>query len=298
MKWRRLRRRPGGVIDRRGQSSGLGGLGGTRVGGMPLPVGGGIGATLLIVLVIVAFQFCAGGGFDIPGVTDLGGAPTAPAGGSGPIEEGSVEDRMDAIVDDIQATWDLDIFGPAGRTYEDTRLVLFSEPIDSGCGVATPATGPFYCPADSKVYLDLSFFRELDQNFGAPGDFAQAYVLAHEVGHHVQTLLGTNAAVQQQSRENPSDANELSVRLELQADCFAGVWAASVYAREILEPGDVEEALTAAAAVGDDRIQERTRGRIDPETFTHGTSEQRTTWFRTGFDSGDPEACDTFSGDV
>ena len=148
------------------------------------------------------------------------------------------------------------------------------------------------------MYLDLDFFRELERNFGAPGDFAQAYVLAHEVGHHVQTLLGTNAAVQRESRENPSDANELSVRLELQADCFAGVWAASVYARGILEPGDVDEALTAAAAVGDDRIQQRTRGRIDPESFTHGTSEQRRTWFRTGFDTGDPEACDTFAGDV
>ena len=205
---------------------------------------------------------------------------------------------MDAIVDDIQTTWDLDIFGPAGRTYEDTGLVLFSEPDRLGLRRGVLGDRPFYCPADGQMYLDLGFFRELERNFGAPGDFAQAYVLAHEVGHHVQTLLGTNAAVQRQSRENPSDANELSVRLELQADCFAGVWAASVYARGILEPGDVEEALTAAAAVGDDRIQERTRGRIDPETFTHGTSEQRTTWFRTGFDSGDPEACDTFSGDV
>jgi predicted metalloprotease len=298
MKWRRLRRRSGGVIDRRGRSSGLGGFGGTRVGGMPLPVGGGIGAVVLVLLLVFAFQFCAGGGFDIPGVTDLGGAPTAPEGSSGPIEEGSVADRMDAIVDDIQITWDQDIFRPAGRAYEDTNLILFTDRTNSGCGAASSATGPFYCPADGLMYLDLDFFRELERNFGAPGDFAQAYVLAHEVGHHVQTLLGTNAAVQQESRENPSDANELSVRLELQADCFAGVWGASVYARGILEPGDVEEALAAAAAVGDDRIQERTQGRIDPETFTHGTSEQRARWFETGFDTGDPEACDTFSGDV
>jgi predicted metalloprotease len=297
MKWRRLRRRSGGLIDRRG-SSGFGGFGGARVGGMPLPVGGGIGAVVLVLLLVFAFQFCAGGGFDIPGVTDLGGAPTAPAGGSGPVEEGSVEDRMDAIVDDIQTTWDQDIFAPAGRRYEDTGLFVFDEPIDTGCGPASSATGPFYCPADGRMYLDLNFFLELERNFGAPGDFAQAYVIAHEVGHHVQNLLGTNAAVQRESRENPSDANELSVRLELQADCFAGVWGASVYARGILEPGDVREALAAAAAVGDDRIQEQTRGRIDPETFTHGTSEQRMTWFRTGFDSGDPEACDTFSGDV
>lgn len=297
MKWRRLRRRSGGVIDRRG-SSGLGGFGGSRMAGMPLPVGGGIGAVVLVLLVVFAFQFCAGGGFDIPGVTDLGGAPAAPEGGSGPIEEGSVADRMDAIVDDIQTTWDRDIFRPAGRSYEDTGLVLFTDRTNSDCGAASSATGPFYCPADGLMYLDLDFFRELERNFGAPGDFAQAYVLAHEVGHHVQTLLGTNGAVQRESRENPSDANELSVRLELQADCFAGVWGASVYARGILQPGDVEEALAAAAAVGDDRIQERTRGRIDPETFTHGTSEQRVRWFRTGFDTGDPEACDTFSGDV
>ena len=297
MKWRRLRRRSGGVIDRRGQLSGAG-FGGTRLGGMPLPVGGGIGAVVLVLLLVFAFQFCAGGGFDIPGVPDLGGAPAAPQGSSGPIEAGSVADRMDAIVDDIQTTWEQDIFRPAGRSYEDTNLVLFTDRTSSGCGAASSATGPFYCPADGLMYLDLGFFRELERNFGAPGDFAQAYVLAHEVGHHVQTLLGTNGAVQRESRENRSDANELSVRLELQADCFAGVWGASVYARGILDPGDVEEALAAAAAVGDDRIQERTQGRIDPETFTHGTSEQRVRWFRTGFDSGDPAACDTFSGDI
>jgi uncharacterized protein len=176
--------------------------------------------------------------------------------------------------------------------------VLFTEPRDSGCGVASPETGPFYCPADMLVYLDLGFFRELSRRFGAPGDFAQAYVIAHEVGHHVQTLLGTNAAVQQESRANPSERNELSVRLELQADCYAGVWGASVYARDILQPGEVQEALTATAAVGDDRIQQQTQGRIDPETFTHGTSEQRVRWFRTGFDSGDPNDCDTFNNDI
>jgi uncharacterized protein len=292
VKWRRLRRRSGGVIDRRGRSFGSGG---TRLGGMPLPAGGGIGAVVLIVVLIFAFQFCAGGGFDIPGVTDLG---EAPEGGSGPIEEGSLPDRVDAVFDDLQTTWEQDIFGPAGRAYEETGLVLFTDRTNSGCGAASSATGPFYCPADGLVYLDLGFFRELERDFSAPGDFAQAYVVAHEVGHHVQTVLGTNAAVQRESRENPSDANELSVRLELQADCFAGVWGASVYERGILQPGDVEEALAAAAAVGDDRIQQRTRGRIDPETFTHGTSEQRVRWFRTGFDTGDPEACDTFSGDV
>jgi predicted metalloprotease len=297
MKWRKLRRRPGGVIDRRGQASPAG-YGGRGLGGIPLPVGGGIGGVILLVVVVFAFQFCAGGGFDIPGSPDLGGADQASAGESGPDLGGTLAERTGAVVDDIQVMWDQDIFRPAGRTYRDTNVVLFTDRIDSGCGVASAATGPFYCPADGLVYLDLGFFRELQRRFGAPGDFAQAYVIAHEIGHHVQTLLGTNAAVQRESRDNPSERNELSVRLELQADCFAGIWAASAYARDVLEPGDIEEALAAAEAVGDDRIQQQTQGRIDPETFTHGTSEQRATWFRTGFDSGDPNACDTFAGDI
>jgi predicted metalloprotease len=297
MKWRRLRRRRGGVIDRRGQAF-PGGMGGRALSGIPLPVGGGVGVVVLLVVVVLAFQFCSGGGLGIPGAPDLGGADQAPAGESGPIERGSLEDRVDAVFDDIQTMWDRDIFRPAGRTYRDTSLVLFTDRTQSGCGVASAATGPFYCPADGLVYLDLGFFQELRRRFGAPGDFAQAYVIAHEVGHHVQTLLGTNAAVQRGSREHPSERNDLSVRLELQADCYAGVWGASVYARGILEPGEVREALTAAAAVGDDRIQEQTRGRIDPETFTHGTSEQRVRWFQAGFDSGDPNDCDTFNNDI
>ena len=297
MKWRRLRRRSGGVVDRRGQSFPSGSTG-RGVGGFPIPVGGGIGGAILLLVVFFAFQFCAGGGFDIPGSPELGGADAAPRGESGPGREGTRVEFVDAVVDDIQTTWDQDIFRPAGRTYRDTSVVLFTGRTDSGCGVASAATGPFYCPADGLVYLDLGFFRELDRRFGAPGDFAQAYVLAHEIGHHVQTLLGTNDAVQRESRENPSERNELSVRLELQADCYAGVWAASVYARGVLEPGDVDEGLAAAAAVGDDRIQEQTQGRIDPESFTHGTSEQRATWFRTGFESGDPDACDTFDADI
>jgi predicted metalloprotease len=297
MKWRRLRRRSGGVVDRRGQSFPSGSTG-RGVGGFPIPVGGGIGGAILLLVVFFAFQFCAGGGFDIPGSPELGGADAAPRGESGPGREGTRVEFVDAVVDDIQTTWDQDIFRPAGRTYRDTSVVLFTGRTDSGCGVASAATGPFYCPADGLVYLDLGFFRELDRRFGAPGDFAQAYVLAHEIGHHVQTLLGTNDAVQRESRENPSERNELSVRLELQADCYAGVWAASVYARDVLVPGDIEEGLAAAAAVGDDRIQQQTQGRIDPESFTHGTSEQRATWFRTGFESGDPDACDTFDADI
>jgi hypothetical protein len=253
---------------------------------------------ILLLVIFFAFQFCAGGGFDIPGTPELGGAEEAPQGESGPGVEGTPAEVVDAVVDDIQTMWDEDIFRPAGRTYRDTSVVLFTDRTDSGCGAASAATGPFYCPADGLVYLDMGFFHELDRSFGAPGDFAQAYVLAHEVGHHVQTLLGTNEAVQRESRENPSERNELSVRLELQADCYAGVWAASVYARGVLEPGDVDEGLAAAAAVGDDRIQQQTQGRIDPESFTHGTSEQRATWFRTGFESGDPDACDTFDADI
>ena len=297
MKWRKLRRRSGGVIDRRGESfpSGSGGRG---LGGFPIPVGGGVGGVILLLVIFFAFQFCAGGGFDIPGTPELGGADEASQGESGPGVEGTPAEVVDAVVDDVQTMWDEDIFRPAGRAYRDTSVVLFTDRIDSGCGAASAATGPFYCPADGLVYLDLGFFRELDRRFGAPGDFAQAYVLAHEVGHHVQTLLGTNEAVQRESRENPSERNEFSVRLELQADCYAGVWAASVYAREVLEPGDVDEGLAAAAAVGDDRIQQQTQGRIDPESFTHGTSEQRATWFRTGFESGDPDACDTFDADI
>ncbi len=297
MKWRKLRRRPGGVIDRRGQASPAG-YGGRGLGGIPIPVGGGVGAVILLVVVVFAFQFCAGGGFGIPGSPDLGGAEPAPAGGSGPARRGNLAEVVDAVFDDIQTTWEEDIFRPAGRSFRETSLVLFTDRIDSGCGVASAATGPFYCPPDGLVYLDLGFFRELDKRFGAPGDFAQAYVIAHEVGHHVQALLGTSAAVQRESRDDPSERNELSVRLELQADCFAGVWAASAYARDVLEAGDIDEALAAAEAVGDDRIQQQTQGRIDPESFTHGTSEQRATWFRTGFDSGDPNACDTFSGDI
>jgi uncharacterized protein len=290
---KRLRRRRGGVIDRRGQQFPIG-RGGA---GVPVGVGGGAIGVLLLV-VFFAFQLCGGGGFGIPSPGDLGGAEEAPPGEAGPDPEARTVELVDAVFDDIQVTWDQDIFGPSGRRYEDTGLVLFTERTDSGCGVASSRTGPFYCPADGLVYLDLDFFRELEQRFDAPGDFAQAYVLAHEVGHHVQTILGINQEVTRRSREDPQIANELSVRLELQADCFAGVWGASAYSRGVLQQGDLEEGIAAAEAVGDDRIQERTQGRIQPETFTHGTSEQRVRWFRVGFDTGDPEACDTFDADI
>ena len=170
--------------------------------------------------------------------------------------------------------------------------------VDTGCGTGSAATGPFYCPADQKIYLDLGFFRQLAQRFRAPGDFAQAYVVAHEYGHHIQTITGISGQVEQASQENPEQRNALSVRVELQADCLAGVWAHSTFERGLLEQGDLEEGLTAAASVGDDRIQAETTGRISPETFTHGTAEQRAGWFKRGFDQGDASACDTFSNDI
>jgi predicted metalloprotease len=196
------------------------------------------------------------------------------------------------VLDDAQQTWHR-LLGPR---YQDAKLVLFRDGVRSGCGAANAQTGPFYCPADQKVYIDLSFFEELDQRFGAPGDFAQAYVLAHEIGHHVQTLLGVSAKVRQAQERSPSQANELQVRMELQADCLAGVWGHSTQKRGILESGDVQEGLAAAAAVGDDRIQRQARGYVNPESFTHGSSEQRMQWFRRGFSSGDVGSCDTFSG--
>jgi len=182
----------------------------------------------------------------------------------------------------------------SGR-YRDAKLVLFWDETRSGCGEASSQTGPFYCPADTRVYIDLGFYRELAKRFGAPGDFAQAYVIAHEVGHHVQNLLGVSEKVQQLSQRNPSQRNALSVRLELQADCYAGVWGHSAAQRKVLDPGDVEEGLRAAAAVGDDRLQQMAGRRVAPESFTHGSAADRSRWFRTGFDRGKADACDTFS---
>jgi predicted metalloprotease len=179
-------------------------------------------------------------------------------------------------------------------SYRDARLVLFSGLVQSACGTGQSATGPFYCPADGKVYLDTSFFQELEQRFRAPGDFAQAYVIGHEIGHHVQNLLGTSGRVHRFQQTNPDRANEASVRLELQADCLAGVWGYSAAQRKILEPGDVEEGINAAAAIGDDRL---TRGRVSPDSFTHGTSAQRVQWFRKGLESGNVRACDAGLGE-
>jgi len=194
----------------------------------------------------------------------------------------------------VQLSWQ-EQFAAAGRDYPPTQLVLFEDFVSTACGDATSEVGPFYCPVDQLVYLDLGFFRELATRFSAPGDFAQAYVIAHEFGHHVQNVTGISDRVRQAQQSNPEQQGELSIRLELQADCLAGIWGHSTFEEGILESGDLAEALAAAAAVGDDRIQAQASGRINPETWTHGSSEQRTEWFLRGFQSGDPDACDTFS---
>ena len=202
------------------------------------------------------------------------------------------------VFDDAQDVWE-STFDRSGDAYDTAKLVLYSGAVRTdGCGGATSAVGPFYCPADERVYLDLSFYGEMRRQLGASGDFAWAYVIAHEMGHHVQRMTGTSAAVERLSRSEPADANELSVRQELQADCYAGVWAATVYAEGALEPGDLDEAFNAAAAVGDDRLQRQATGSVDPDSFTHGTSEQRRTWFERGYRSGDPGDCDTFAAET
>ena len=207
-----------------------------------------------------------------------------------------LRDFVAVVLADTEDTWTA-VFQEMNRSYQYPTLVLFTGAVQSACGYAQSAVGPFYCPGDQKVYLDLSFFQELSQRFGAPGDFAQAYVIAHEIGHHVQTLLGISQQVNQASQQDPSIANELSVRQELQADCLAGVWASSANARGVLEPGDLEEGINAAEQIGDDRIQQKTQGRIDPESWTHGSAEQRQRWLRTGFEAGNMQACETFTQD-
>jgi predicted metalloprotease len=219
------------------------------------------------------------------------GAPTQQSGGP----EDEAADFVSVVLGDTEDTW-TELFAERGQRYQPPRLVLFTDVVRSACGMAQSAMGPFYCPADQKVYIDLGFYRDLRDRFGAPGDFAQAYVIAHEVGHHLQTLMGISQQVQQQrARVSQAQGNALSVQLELQADCLAGVWANHAHrARQILEDGDIEEGLNAAAAIGDDRIQRQTQGTIVPESFTHGSSEQRVAWFRRGLETGRLDACDTF----
>jgi predicted metalloprotease len=268
--------------------------------GAPIAVGGGgIGLIGLIVIVLLNVLSSGGGGASIdPRLDPFPQAP--PASSSDPAVaagDQSLKEFVGFVVADVQNSWQHE-FTVAGRTYEPTKLVLFTDATSTGCGAASASTGPFYCPVDRKVYLDLGFFRELRSRFGAPGDFAQAYVIAHEFGHHVQKLTGISDEVTSAQQRSPDESNDLSVRLELQADCFAGVWGHTAYAKGELQAGDVEEGLAAAAAVGDDRLQREATGRVNRETWTHGSSAQRTKWFKKGFDSGDPNSCNTFSGDV
>ena len=294
MRWRRSPGDSSGIEDRR-RSGGGGMIPGGKIGG---GIGGAGIVGVIVALLVVFLGGGGGGGFEIgPSLDPF--QPAAPAAQDvvegGPDPEADLRDFVAFVVSDVQNSWD-EQFRTAGRQYDTTTLVLFRGNVSTaGCGAASSAAGPFYCPADRRVYLDLGFFRELQQRFGAPGDFAQAYVIAHEFGHHVQNLLGIMGQVDAERRRNPGAANDLSVRLELQADCLAGVWAHSAYQDDLLEEGDLEEGLNAAASVGDDRIQSQAGGRIDPESFTHGTAEQRREWFQRGFDGGEVAACDTFS---
>lgn len=296
MRWRG-RRQSSNIEDRR---SG-GGYSRSAPGGAPMGyrtrrvrTGGGLGIGAIIIIVIIAW---------VTGVNPLqllgggGGSAPVPSGSSQPAG-GALDDDgarfVSVVLADTEDTWKR-IFADGGVSYQDPTLVLFTDQTRSPCGFASAATGPFYCPADRKVYIDLGFYRELRTQFNAPGDFAQAYVIAHEIGHHVQNLLGVlpdvNAA---RRRASQADANQLSVRLELQADCLAGIWAHDAEGRGLLEVGDIDEALNAAAQIGDDAIQKRTQGYVVPESFNHGSSEQRSRWFTIGYQEGRLDACNTF----
>ena len=302
MKWNRKKaRKSDDVVDIRGASPSSGGGG----GGLPIPgsvAGLGGGAGIVVLIVIVAIQVFGGGGGEGGGfsIDDVFGSGLQAPGAEDPDpippdQDADLElrDFSAYVITDAQDTW-TKIFDEQGRKYERAQLVLYSQAVSTGgCGKASSAVGPFYCPADQRVYLDLSFYEDMRRQLNAPGDFAWAYVIAHEVGHHVQNLLGTNADVAELERDDPDDANELSVRLELQADCYSGVWASTVF--DQLEQGDLDEAFTASEAVGDDRLSEQAGQDVNPDSFTHGTSEQRRHWFEAGYERGDPAACDTFA---
>lgn len=284
MKWT-----PGGtsndIEDRRDEGGG-GGFGG--FGGMHIGIGGALVLLVLSLLFKQNFFALLGGG----------GGPGAPAMSqpdpARDQQEQPLVQFISFVLDDTQKTWDQILPQQAGRPYRHAKLVLFRNYTQSGCGGAESATGPFYCPADEKVYIDLGFYDELRQRFGAPGQFAQAYVLAHEIGHHVQKIVGIESRVRQLQSSNPRAQNEISVRMELQADCLAGIWARSTQQRDLLDQGDIQSALGAAAAVGDDRLQKMATGHVTPDSFTHGSSAQRTQWFEKGFESGSIAACNTF----
>src|SRR6202162_187196 len=283
-----MRWTPGGssddVEDRRNESGG----GGFQVGGLHLGLGGVI--ILFVLSLIFKRDFLSLLSSGPAGTTGTAVTHADPARDQ---RERPLVQFVTFVLNDTQNTWS-QILPSQGAQYHHAKLVLFRDSIDSACGQAQSATGPFYCPGDEKVYIDLGFYDELKERFGAPGEFAEAYVLAHEIGHHVQKLLGIEGKVRQAQEQNPQAANQLSVGLELQADCFAGVWGHSTQPRDLLGAGDVESALGAAAAVGDDRLQKQATGHVRPESVNNGTSEQRMSWFRKGFDSGQISACNTF----
>jgi predicted metalloprotease len=277
---------PGGsdndIEDRRDEGGGGGGgFGFGGFGGVHL----GVGGTLVVIVLSIIFR------------SNLftGGVPVAATRDPDTARDASERNEVEFVkfvLNDVQANWDR-LLPQSGASYRHAKLVLFRDETQSGCGEAQSATGPFYCPQDEKVYLDLGFFEELRNRFGAPGEFAQAYVIAHEIGHHVQKLLGIEGKVRRLQRQEPSAGNKLSVGMELQADCFAGVWANSTEQRKLIDQNDISAGLRAAAAVGDDRLQKMATGRVSPESFTHGSSAQRMSWFKTGLDSGRVSACKT-----
>ncbi|MGI9316889.1 MAG: KPN_02809 family neutral zinc metallopeptidase [bacterium] len=284
MRWQKGRRSQN-IEDRRGRS-------GTR----RAVAGGGIG---MVAIAVVALLL----GVDPGALLQVGGQLTGGPAQQPDAATSQVQDKqkefVSVVLADTEDTWK-PIFKQLGRQYQEPKLVIFSGSTDSACGYASAAMGPFYCPGDLKLYIDLNFYSELQNKFGAPGDFAQAYVVAHEVGHHVQTLLGISDQVQNAKRGvNETQRNEIQVRMELQADCLSGVWANHAHrTRNLLEQGDIEEGLRAAAAIGDDTLQRKSRGYVVPESFTHGSAKQRQTWFFRGLESGDINQCDTFSGQI
>jgi predicted metalloprotease len=290
MRWRRGGG-SGDVIDARGAGGGGGGLPIGRAGG-------GLGLTGLLIYLAIQLLGGGGGGFGIDSpLSGSGGAATSHPIPASQDPDRDLRDFSVYVFHDVQTSWQKTLQAD-GKDYQHAKLVLYSGAVNTACGSATSAVGPFYCPGDRRVYLDLSFQRDMTTKLGGKGgDFAWAYVIAHEMGHHVQQQLGTSDQVDQARHDNPDDANALSVRLELQADCYAGVWAYSVFRAGDLQPGDVEEALDAASSVGDDRLQRRAGGSVDPDSFTHGTSEQRVRWFNRGRENGQPGDCDTFSAD-
>jgi hypothetical protein len=283
-----MRWTPGGssddVEDRRDESGG----GGFRPGGLHVGLGGIV--VLFILSLIFKRDFLS---LLSTGSVGTGGTTVSQPDPARDQQEKPLVDFVTFVLNDTQNTWS-QVLPAQGVPYRHAKLVLFRDSYDSACGAAQSATGPFYCPEDEKVYIDLGFYDELKQRFGAPGEFAEAYLLAHEIGHHVQKLLGIEGKVRAAQQQNPQSGNQLSVRLELQADCFAGVWGHSTQQRNLLDPGDIDSGLKAAAAVGDDRLQRMSRGTVNPETFTHGSSAQRTEWFQRGFQDGTIAACNTF----